>query len=229
MCIRDRHWVCFSSINCPPGVVDVYDNAPYSSSTSKVLLKQVAAVAKCQDNTLEDRFIDVQVQEGTNDYGLFAIAFATALCKGVDPYSLSLDQKSIYARTLVKLFWRGRDVNISIVTPTKEICKKESEKNAESACLLPLSFALGPTWYFPWKSGPVWKMQGVVSSKMFKYPSGRFCRQILCLVLPWLRSVLIEHVITFCIRIAETSLLNFFAMAFVEVLARPVMSWNFGP
>ena len=76
-------------------MVDVYDSAPYSSSTSKVLLKQVAAVAKCQDNMFEVRFIDVQVQEGTNDCGLFAIAFATALCNGVDPYSLSLDQKSM--------------------------------------------------------------------------------------------------------------------------------------
>ena len=88
------------------------------------------------------------------------------------------------ARTLVKPFWRGRDVDISIVTPTKEICKEESEKNAESASLLPLSFALGPMWYLLWKSGPVWKMQEVVLSRMCKYPSGRFCRQLLCLVLP---------------------------------------------
>ena len=102
--IEQSHWVCFSSINCPPGVVDVYDSAPYSSSTCNVLLKQVAAVAKCQDTNLEVRFVDVQVQEGTNDCGLFAIAFATALCNGVDPYSLSLDQKSTYARTLVELF-----------------------------------------------------------------------------------------------------------------------------
>ena len=93
--IEQSHWVCFSSINCPPGVVDVYDSAPYSSSTCNVLLKQVAAVAKCQDTNLEVRFVDVQVQEGTNDCGLFAIAFATALCNGVDPYSLSLDQKSM--------------------------------------------------------------------------------------------------------------------------------------
>ena len=57
--IDNSHWLCFSSINCPPGVVDVYDSAPYSSSTCNVLLKQVAAVAKCQDNKLEVRFIDV--------------------------------------------------------------------------------------------------------------------------------------------------------------------------
>ena len=35
--INQAHWVCLSNINCPPGVVDVFDSAPHCSSTSKVL------------------------------------------------------------------------------------------------------------------------------------------------------------------------------------------------
>ena len=46
--VNESHWLCFSSINCPPGVVDVYDSAPYSLSTCNVLMKQVAAVAKIE-------------------------------------------------------------------------------------------------------------------------------------------------------------------------------------
>ena len=95
--IDQSHWVCFSSISCPPGVVDVYDSAPYSSLTCNImLLKQVAAVAKCQDNKLKVWFIDVQVQRATNDCGSFAIA----LCIGVDPHSLSLEQKSMWEHLL---------------------------------------------------------------------------------------------------------------------------------
>ena len=39
------------------------------------------------------RCIDVQLQEGVDDCGVFAIAFATALYDDVDPHNLSLDQK----------------------------------------------------------------------------------------------------------------------------------------
>ena len=74
-------------------MVDVFDSAPHCSSTSKVLLKQAASLAQCQDKQLEVRFIDVQVQEESDDCGVFAIVFATALCDHVDPHSLSLDQK----------------------------------------------------------------------------------------------------------------------------------------
>ena len=71
-------------------MVDVFDSAPYSSSTSRVLLKP--GLAHCQEKQLEVRLVDVQSQNGADDCGVFAIAFATALCNGVDPHSLSLNQ-----------------------------------------------------------------------------------------------------------------------------------------
>ena len=104
--IDQSHWLCFSSINCPPGVVDVYDSAPYPLSSCSVLFKQVAAVADCKNSILELRYVDVQVQEGANDCGLFAIAFATALCNGIDPHSLSLDQNSMREH-LISCFEEG--------------------------------------------------------------------------------------------------------------------------
>ena len=95
--IRHIHWVC---INCPPSVVDVFHSAPHCSSTSKVLLKQAASLAQCQDKL---RFIDVHVQEGSDDCRVFAITFATALCDHVDPHSLSLDQKKCVNIKLIAL------------------------------------------------------------------------------------------------------------------------------
>ena len=37
-------------------------------------------------------FIDVQVQTGRNDCGLFAIAFAVALCSGRDSHMMKYEQ-----------------------------------------------------------------------------------------------------------------------------------------
>ena len=90
--VNQSHWVCLSNINCPPGVVDVYDSIPNYSANSKVLHKQAAAISQCMEKQLEIHFVDVQAQEAGNDCGLFAIAFATALYDGIDPHGLSLDQ-----------------------------------------------------------------------------------------------------------------------------------------
>lgn len=91
--VNKTHWVYLSNINCPPGVVDVYDSIPNYSVNSKVLHKQAAALSQCTENKLELRFVDVQVQNGGKNCGLFAVAFATVL--GVDR-GLSLDQSAMH-------------------------------------------------------------------------------------------------------------------------------------
>ena len=88
--INQAHWVCLSNINCTPLMF-----LTVHLIVHQVLLKQAASLAQCQNKQLEVRFSDVQVQEGSDDCGVFAIAFATALCDQVDPHSLSLDQKKI--------------------------------------------------------------------------------------------------------------------------------------
>ena len=47
--------------------------------------KQVAALLACPEKEINIRMMEVQQQEGKNDYGLFAIAFATALANGKQP------------------------------------------------------------------------------------------------------------------------------------------------
>ncbi len=63
------------SASNPPGVVDVYDSMGSYWTP---------------DKEFELRYIDVQHQSGSADCGLFAIAFADALCNGMDPHLVEL-------------------------------------------------------------------------------------------------------------------------------------------
>ena len=106
--IKRQHWVCASNINCPAGVVDVYDSMPRMSYNCKILQKQLAALAKTIHRELEIRFIDVQHQVDSNDCGLFAIAFAQVLCCKIDPHLTShsqIDRGNIWHNVLKKGRW----------------------------------------------------------------------------------------------------------------------------
>ena len=87
---------------------------------SRVLFKQAAGLVHCPGKELTVRFIDIQSQNGTDDCGVFAIAFATALCNDVDPHSLSLEQKEML---------RGRrDTALSTSNYTQAIWEKTSQE-----------------------------------------------------------------------------------------------------
>lgn len=51
--VNQSHRVCLSKINCPPGVIDVYDSIPNYSVNSKVPYKQAAAISQCMEKQLE--------------------------------------------------------------------------------------------------------------------------------------------------------------------------------
>ena len=95
ICVARQHFVCASNINCPPGVVDVYDSLPSYSVKSSTLRKQLAAIVRTDKPAFEVRHIAVQRQSGTTDCGLFSIAFAQALCAGVDPHLQAFDQQKM--------------------------------------------------------------------------------------------------------------------------------------
>ena len=78
--ISGQHWVCASNVNCPPGIVDVYDSIPSYSIGSQSLRLQLAAILQTQEPQFHICFVDVQ----------FAIANATVLCGGLDPYPTKL-------------------------------------------------------------------------------------------------------------------------------------------
>ena len=101
-----NHWVCVSNIGCPGGVVDVYDSSPHHSN-NPILCDQVARMLEDPSRLFTIRHPKVQFQIGDADCGLFAIAFATALCSRVDPSQLSFDQFKM-RQHLVDCFNNGK-------------------------------------------------------------------------------------------------------------------------
>ena len=73
--MSNDHWVTISNIGCKPGTVNVFDSIPNNSVSS--------LLSETYDIQLQ--FKQVQVQRGNSDCGVFAVAFATALCPGKDP------------------------------------------------------------------------------------------------------------------------------------------------
>ena len=94
------------------------------------VLKQVATVAKCKDNMLKVRFIDVQV-EPTSVVCLQSPLPRTALCGVVHPFTRS----GIYVR--VKCFEKGKMLNF----PPSFQLRIFVRRRGESTCLLPLLLA----------------------------------------------------------------------------------------
>ena len=88
--VSGNHWVCVSNMLSPPGVCEVFGDLPPTFSST--LSRQVATTVRCNGPHLNICYVDVQHQSGADDCGLFAIAFAEALCSGDDPHTMSFDQ-----------------------------------------------------------------------------------------------------------------------------------------
>ena len=87
------HWMTVSTIGCELGEINVHDSLHLKlSSTNK---KVVSDLMMYKGNAITVNYIDVQWQSGGADCGLFAIAFATALCFGHDPSKLLYHQQSM--------------------------------------------------------------------------------------------------------------------------------------
>ena len=93
--VSKLHWVCVSNYNCFPHTVDVFDYIWGFSVNSSSLKNQIAAILKTPTSSFNINFIDVQTQMGSNDCGIFAIAFAVALCSGRDPHMETYEQNEM--------------------------------------------------------------------------------------------------------------------------------------
>ena len=101
----NKHWVCVSTIGCPPNSINIYDSL--CGKVSPHIIKQIAALLHCSAPHFTIRITSSQLQEGGSDCGLFAIAAATSLCNGESPNSIRWDQKLMRAH-LLKSFEQGK-------------------------------------------------------------------------------------------------------------------------
>ena len=65
------------------------------SSPPSVVKQQIAALLAPQKSDTQLQYVDVQMQSGANDCGLFAIVFATALCHGELPGKYIFERRAM--------------------------------------------------------------------------------------------------------------------------------------
>ena len=77
------HWVTISTTGCKHPEVWMFDSL--YCTLSPALKHQIAALLVSKEQKKSVQFMEVQMQAGGSDCGLFAIAFATSLCYGQSP------------------------------------------------------------------------------------------------------------------------------------------------
>ena len=87
------HWLTVSTVGAPSSSVFVYDSLYSSASPSQMM--QIASLLYSKEKKISLLFKDVQMQDGSSDCGVFAIAFATAITFGLDPGAFLFDQSKM--------------------------------------------------------------------------------------------------------------------------------------
>ena len=79
-----RHWICISTYGCPLGKVNVFDSLR-SGDISVSTKEAIATIVYTTRKSILLSFGDVQQQSNGYDCGLFALAYASSVCSGIDP------------------------------------------------------------------------------------------------------------------------------------------------
>lgn len=92
--VYGSHWLTVSNIGCPPGQINVYDSIPNCELYSRSKC-QISTILHSKKTKIDVAFMDVQMQSGASDCGLFALAFAMSLCAGDNPSQVQYVQHSM--------------------------------------------------------------------------------------------------------------------------------------
>lgn len=90
--VHGNHWITISNMFCKSNEIDIFDSLNIGS-ISKEDQKQIAALIFTKENDITLNFPIVQMQRGSSDCGLFAVAFATSLCCGFNPAQVQYTQR----------------------------------------------------------------------------------------------------------------------------------------
>ena len=99
------HWVSLCTISCIPGVVKVYDSL--YRKPNNVVIEHACRMILHRGPEVTFVYEKVQKQLGSSDCGLFALAFATDLCHGLDPAKQSYNQEMM-CRHFVSCLEKGK-------------------------------------------------------------------------------------------------------------------------
>ena len=85
------HWLTISTVGAPPANILVYDSM--YASAGQATKTQAACMMMVAEPNLSLNFLDVQMHAVGSDCGVFALAFATAICCGHSPGKFQFDQQ----------------------------------------------------------------------------------------------------------------------------------------
>ena len=89
-----NHWICVSTLGCAPGHIDIYDPL-YTGFTTPTLLNEIARMLHTDCPQMTMCWQVCSKQSGGSDCGLFAVAFATAICYSINPSTLVFSQSGM--------------------------------------------------------------------------------------------------------------------------------------
>ena len=87
--------------------------------------KQVASIVCTKKKAIKLKIVDVQMQAGGCDCGLFAVAFATALANGIPPGKFTFDQSD--AKTFVHMPTKGPTSDVSHNERVESSCESQEQ------------------------------------------------------------------------------------------------------
>ena len=168
-----RHWVTISTIGCTTGEVNVFDSLPPAPTTD--MINQIAAILCTPKDTIRVRYIDVPMQEGYSDCGLFAIAFATALAYGKQPGRCFFDQGTMRVH-LVKCLQEQNMTEFPLKKARRSAMKIKSVVNIRIYCKCRMPELPGSTM-IQCSSCKTWHHVDCVSAplKALQSTTKRFC------------------------------------------------------
>ena len=126
------HWLTISTVGAEDGAeVYVYDSMHPSVGT--FTKKEIASILCTEKQKIQLKFMDVQMQAGGCDCGLFAVAFATSLASGIPPGKYCFDQTKM-RKHLYTCLQKGRITNFPTIKERRLHTKVKSRDEIEVYC-----------------------------------------------------------------------------------------------
>ena len=122
------HWLTVSAVGAE---VYVYDSMYPSVGT--YTKKQVASILCSKKKAIKLKIMDVQMQAGGCDCGLFAVAFATALANGIPPGKFTFDQSRM-RKHLYTCLQKGQLVTFPTMKERRVPVKVKSRDEIDIYC-----------------------------------------------------------------------------------------------
>ena len=104
--VSSGHWACLTNKLSSPSEVDLYDSMHTIPSHDGDIIHQACKVVQSYKlSSVTINVVNSPLQTGGTDCGVYAIAMATDLCHGVDPFTILYQQDEMRAH-LIKCFDR---------------------------------------------------------------------------------------------------------------------------